>query len=378
MSAWRLERLRMTRTPRAIALGATYLVFGLLGPVMARYAQEIFNRFESGVQIIMPPPAPKDGIANYISQVSQTGLIVVVIITAGALSFDAHRGLSTFLRTRTNSIWQLIAPRFTINAAAAVTAYTLGTAAAWYETALLLGSPPAGLMFAGLLCAAVPGLRRSSGHRSSIGRAQHTWHHRYHAWHAARLAGPRDRRAAAPLAAQHPRHRPRRLAGWLNPQRLPPRARHNCHQHRPAARGRHLPVRPPGSVRPPHRQSGLASTTAAHLSAVTAPAPRHAASTPGYRLQTVSGGKNPRSAAPAPGSPTQECPAHSAFKPAGERRSAHRPSSRPVMPLIARHPGGVGARVKLDHCASSRGGPRSREHSWHQLCEIIALVRSRR
>jgi ABC-2 type transport system permease protein len=154
MSAWRLERLRMTRTPRAIALGATYLTFGLLGPVTARYAQEILNRVEPGVQVIMPAPAPKDGIANYISQVSQTGLIVVVVITAGALSFDARRGLSTFLRTRT-STWQLTAPRFTINAAAAVTAYTLGTAAAWYETALLLGSPPAGPMVAGLLCGAV-------------------------------------------------------------------------------------------------------------------------------------------------------------------------------------------------------------------------------
>jgi len=155
MSAWRLEWLRMTRTPRAITLGATYLVFGLLGPVTARYAQEIFNRIESGVQVIMPAPAPKDGIANYIGQVSQTGLIVVVVITAGALAFDARRGLSTFLRTRTSTMWQLIAPRFTFNAAAAVTAYTLGTAAAWYETALLLGSPPAGPMVAGLLCGAV-------------------------------------------------------------------------------------------------------------------------------------------------------------------------------------------------------------------------------
>lgn len=103
----------------------------------------------------MPAPAPKDGIANYISQVSQTGLIVIVVITAGALSFGARRGLSIFLRTRTSSIWQLIAPRFAVSAAAAVTAYTLGTAAAWYETALLLGSLPTGPMLAGLLCAAI-------------------------------------------------------------------------------------------------------------------------------------------------------------------------------------------------------------------------------
>ena len=155
MSAWRLERLRMTRTPRAIALGAVYLFFGLLGPVTAKYLQDIVNRAQSGVQIIVAHPTAKDGIANYISQASQTGLVVVVVIAAGAFTFDARRGLSTFLRTRADNMWQLIAPRFAVNAAAAVAAYTLGTLAAWYETALLLGSPPAGAMLAGLLCGSV-------------------------------------------------------------------------------------------------------------------------------------------------------------------------------------------------------------------------------
>jgi hypothetical protein len=107
MSTRRLEWLRMTRTPRAIALGGTYLFFGLLGPVTAKYLQQIVNRVQSGVQVIVAHPTPKDGIANYISQISRTGLIVVIVITA-------------------------------------VTAYTLGTLAAWYETALPLGAPPQG------------------------------------------------------------------------------------------------------------------------------------------------------------------------------------------------------------------------------------------
>jgi hypothetical protein len=131
MSTWRLEWLRMTRTPRAIALGGVYLFFGLLGPVTARYLQQIINRAQTGVHVIVTHPTPKDGIANYISQISQTGLIVVIVITAGALTFDAHRGLSTFLRTRATTMWQLIAPRVTVNAAAAVTAYTLGTLTTW-------------------------------------------------------------------------------------------------------------------------------------------------------------------------------------------------------------------------------------------------------
>jgi hypothetical protein len=53
MSACRLEWLRLTRTPRAIALAGVYLFFGLLGPVTARYLQDIVNRAQSGVQIIV-------------------------------------------------------------------------------------------------------------------------------------------------------------------------------------------------------------------------------------------------------------------------------------------------------------------------------------
>ena len=48
-----------------------------------------------------------------VGQVSGIGLIVAVVIAAGAFTFDAHHGLAAFLRTRANSMWQLVAPRTT-------------------------------------------------------------------------------------------------------------------------------------------------------------------------------------------------------------------------------------------------------------------------
>src|SRR5262249_39867745 len=59
------------------------------------------------------------------------------------------------VRTRIASFWQLLAPRFTVNAAAAAIGYLLGTLAAWFETDLLIGAPPAGAMLGGMLCGAV-------------------------------------------------------------------------------------------------------------------------------------------------------------------------------------------------------------------------------
>jgi ABC-2 type transport system permease protein len=155
MTPWRLEWLRLVRTPRGISLAAVYLLFGLLGPVTARYMADIVERVQSGVTIIVPPPTPKDGISQYVSQVSQTGLIVVVVVAAGALAFDSRRGISTFLRTRAANLWALVLPRYVVTALAAVGAYTLGTLGAWYETALLIGSLPVTAMLAGLVCQAV-------------------------------------------------------------------------------------------------------------------------------------------------------------------------------------------------------------------------------
>ena len=80
--------------------------------------------------------------------------MVAVAVAAGALAFDGRRGLSTFLRTRTPSMAGLVLPRYAVPTAAAVLAYVLGTLAAWYETALLLGALPPGAMLAGIVCQA--------------------------------------------------------------------------------------------------------------------------------------------------------------------------------------------------------------------------------
>ena len=156
MSSWRLEWLRLSRTPRALALAAVYVIFGLGEPVLTKYLNAIINHAGGArkLRISVPPPVPYDGISAYISQVATIGLIVVVVIAAGAFGFDSRLGVATFLRTRVASVWQLIIPRFTVNAAAAIAAFVLGLLAAWYETSLLIGSLPAAAMGEGILCAA--------------------------------------------------------------------------------------------------------------------------------------------------------------------------------------------------------------------------------
>jgi len=154
MSLWRLEWLRLVRTPRCIALAGVFLFFGLVEPVATKYEADLVGRLAKGAPAL-PPPTAAAGLGSYVSEIAIVGLVVVVAVTAAAFGFDTRRGLATFLRTRVSSMWQLVAPRFAVNAAAAVFAYLLGTCGAWYETAVLIGPLPAGAVMAGVGCGAM-------------------------------------------------------------------------------------------------------------------------------------------------------------------------------------------------------------------------------
>lgn len=150
MTMWRLEWLRLWRTRRLVAILAIYVFFGLTGPITARYLGEILQQVGTGgVQIQFPPPRPVDGIAQFISNSSQLALLVVVLVAASALAFDARPEMAIFLRTRVRGVRDIVLPAFAITSAGAATGLAAGTAAAWYETAVLLGGVPASRMLLG-------------------------------------------------------------------------------------------------------------------------------------------------------------------------------------------------------------------------------------
>jgi ABC-2 type transport system permease protein len=152
MTLLRLELLRMTRTHRWLALVGIYVFFGVLGPVTARYIGELLERFGTGdIVIEAPDPRPVDGIAQFIGNTSQLGLLAVVVVAAAALALDARPEVAAFLRTRVDRAGTLLLPRFAVVAATAALALVAGTAVAWALTGALLGGVSAGAMVVGTL-----------------------------------------------------------------------------------------------------------------------------------------------------------------------------------------------------------------------------------
>jgi ABC-2 type transport system permease protein len=151
VTIWRLERLRLLRTLRWAGLAASYVLFGVLAPIITRYQEALFRNVGGGVKIEVPPPTSIQAVTSYVGNASQIGLIVTVFIAAGSLAFDVRPEWAAFLRTRAPSMSSIVVPKFAVNAVAAALSFTGGAIATWVLAAVLIGPLPAGGMIAGIV-----------------------------------------------------------------------------------------------------------------------------------------------------------------------------------------------------------------------------------
>lgn len=150
MNLWSIERLRFTRTQRWVPVLAVFGVFGVTGPVVARYLQALVRRSGgSRIRIIAPPPIPADAVRSFLGNAQQFGVLAVTIIAAGAMAFDARPEMAMFLRTRVRGTIRLLVPKFVTNAIVAAGGFAVGIAIAWVLTAALIGRLPAAAMLEG-------------------------------------------------------------------------------------------------------------------------------------------------------------------------------------------------------------------------------------
>jgi len=153
MSLWRLEYLRLFRTHRIWILLGVFVSFGALGPLTARFLPEIVEAVGGGVEIAVPPPTPELGMAEYLGNALQIGILAIAFVAAAALAFDSRPEMAVYLRTRA-TIPQILTPRYVTNMVAAVLSFAIGTTIAYVGTTMLIEAPLlSGTLIASLLLA---------------------------------------------------------------------------------------------------------------------------------------------------------------------------------------------------------------------------------
>jgi ABC-2 type transport system permease protein len=152
---WRLEWLRLMRTRRWIALVIVFLLVGFGDPLLTRYLGALLTGASntSYIHITVTKPQPSDGMISYFSNITTVGTLVVVVVAGLAFAVRAIPPLAVLYLTHIPSRAALLVPRLAIVSVAALAACGLGSAAAAYETSILLGTPAPGATAAGVAVA---------------------------------------------------------------------------------------------------------------------------------------------------------------------------------------------------------------------------------
>jgi ABC-2 type transport system permease protein len=155
MTLWRLEMLRLLRTHRWTIIVGVYVAFAVIGALTARYMGEIMTNFATDLVVEVPDPRPVDGVGQFLGNVTQIGLLAIVIVAAGSLAIDARAEVAAFLRVRVDRARILLWPRYVAVTTVAVFSLVVGTAITWALTGMLIGALPAPAMLLGTLYGAI-------------------------------------------------------------------------------------------------------------------------------------------------------------------------------------------------------------------------------
>lgn len=139
------ELLEHWKTYRALTLGIVFVVFGILSPAAARFMPDIFARLDMGGIIIqLPPPTVADGNVQFVKNMSQIAVIVLILVAMGAVAREREKGTAAFTLSKPVTRGAFLAAKALALLVITWTALGLSALVHWVYTELLLGTLPAG------------------------------------------------------------------------------------------------------------------------------------------------------------------------------------------------------------------------------------------
>ncbi len=149
-----LIRKELRQDWRSFRLPALYLVlafFALADPLATKYMGEILRRFATGITITMPPPSAEQAMGQFLGDILEIGVLVVIAVTMGAVSAEKGSGVATFVLTKPVSRKAYLGAKLLVLSGGIAAGIAVSAAMAYAYTWTLLGRPnPGGAVLATL------------------------------------------------------------------------------------------------------------------------------------------------------------------------------------------------------------------------------------
>jgi ABC-2 type transport system permease protein len=149
MTAVRKELKQQWRTRRFIVVGAVFIIFGMISPLLARFLPEILSSVEGAEQFagLIPEPTIADAAVQYINNITQFGFILAIVLGMGAVAGEKEKGTAAMILSKPMPRWAFIISKFVAQSIVYLTSFIIAAISAYYYTYFLFGPPEAGPFF---------------------------------------------------------------------------------------------------------------------------------------------------------------------------------------------------------------------------------------
>jgi ABC-2 type transport system permease protein len=148
------ELREAVRSNRFLAVGAVFLLLGIISPLGAKYTPELVQALgtsQDGVRISFPTPTLADAIAQYLKNVAGTGILVALLLPMGMVAREKERGTAAFVLTKPLSRSAFLGAKLCALVILLAFGVLLAALATYFYTAILFKPPAIGGFIAGTL-----------------------------------------------------------------------------------------------------------------------------------------------------------------------------------------------------------------------------------
>lgn len=101
MAYFKKELLSIVKTYRIWVIPSIFLFFALMSPPVAKFAPEIIKTaLPKGLTLKIPPPTILDAFAQYAKNLTQIGILAVILLSMGLVSEEKAKGTLQLVVTK--------------------------------------------------------------------------------------------------------------------------------------------------------------------------------------------------------------------------------------------------------------------------------------
>lgn len=146
----RKELLEIVRTWRIWVFVILLLALAIISPLTARYQKELMGSLlaGSGVQFVLPDPTWLDSLGQWGKNLSEIGLLTVILTTGGLISGEARQGTQILVLTKPITRSAYVVAKFVAHSGFLVVTTCCAAGIELALTAALFANVDAGLLLA--------------------------------------------------------------------------------------------------------------------------------------------------------------------------------------------------------------------------------------